>query len=87
MPPFPPYHRRFDREVGHSVYIRNRAYQRFQREELNPFFRFTARDTTTETVEIVEPALSVAKSGDVAVNPGDTVSYSVAVTNTGTAPA
>lgn len=43
--------------------------------------------TASETVEIVEPNLTVTKSGDVAVNPGDPVDYAVSVTNDGTAPA
>ncbi len=43
--------------------------------------------TATETVEIIEPNVAVDKSGPVAVNPGDDVTYSVTLTNTGTAPA
>lgn len=48
MPPFPPFQRHFDRVLGKSAYIRKRAYQHFQREDLNPFFRFTAREETAE---------------------------------------
>ena len=40
--------------------------------------------TDTATIEIVEPALEIEKSGAVAGNPGDTVPYQITVTNTGT---
>ncbi len=43
--------------------------------------------TDTATVEIVEPNLVLEKTGDVAVNPGDTVNYTVEIENTGNAPA
>ncbi|MEM8774333.1 MAG: isopeptide-forming domain-containing fimbrial protein [Pseudomonadota bacterium] len=40
--------------------------------------------TDTETIEIVEPALDIEKSGAVAGNPGDSVPYSITINNTGT---
>lgn len=43
--------------------------------------------TDTATVEVVEPALTIAKSGDIAVNPGDPVDYTLVIENTGTGPA
>lgn len=43
--------------------------------------------TATETIEIVEPSLTVDKTGTVAVNPGDPVDYTVTITNDGTSPA
>ncbi|RLJ36178.1 putative repeat protein (TIGR01451 family)/fimbrial isopeptide formation D2 family protein [Litoreibacter meonggei] len=41
----------------------------------------------TADVEIVEPMLTLDKTGDVAVNLGDTVNYQIAIENTGTGPA
>lgn len=46
-----------------------------------------AEVTDTETVEIVEPDLELVKTGDVAVNPGSEVDYTVTITNNGTGPA
>ncbi|MEL6532435.1 MAG: hypothetical protein AAFQ06_05275, partial [Pseudomonadota bacterium] len=43
--------------------------------------------TDTETVDIVEPELTVEKSGPIAVNPGDTVPYTVEIENIGSGPA
>lgn len=43
--------------------------------------------TATETLEVVEPDLAVTKEGNIAVNPGDTVSYTVTTENEGTGPA
>lgn len=43
--------------------------------------------TGSTQVEIVEPNLTIAKDGPIAVNPGDTVSYAVVIENTGTGPA
>ncbi len=43
--------------------------------------------TDTETVEVVEPLLTMEKTGNVAVNPGDTVDYQIEIENTGTGPA
>ncbi|MEM9582349.1 MAG: isopeptide-forming domain-containing fimbrial protein [Pseudomonadota bacterium] len=43
--------------------------------------------TDTATVEIVEPNLELEKTGTVAVNPGDTVDYTVEIENTGNGPA
>jgi fimbrial isopeptide formation D2 family protein/uncharacterized repeat protein (TIGR01451 family) len=43
--------------------------------------------TATADIDIVEPELTVEKSGNIAVAPGETVSYSATITNTGTAPA
>lgn len=43
--------------------------------------------TATEVVEIIEPNLTIEKTGDVAVNPGDPVDYAVSITNDGTSPA
>ena len=43
--------------------------------------------TDTSTVEIVEPNLVLEKTGDVAVNPGDTVTYQIEIENNGTGPA
>lgn len=43
--------------------------------------------TDTAIVEVVEPELTLEKTGTVAVNPGDTVDYTLTITNTGTGPA
>ena len=43
--------------------------------------------TATADVDIVEPDLTVVKTGNIAVAPGETVSYSATITNDGTAPA
>ncbi|MEM8653667.1 MAG: isopeptide-forming domain-containing fimbrial protein [Pseudomonadota bacterium] len=43
--------------------------------------------TASADVDIVEPDLSIDKSGPIAANPGDTVPYVVTVTNTGSGPA
>lgn len=43
--------------------------------------------TATADVDIVEPDLTVEKTGNIAVAPGETVSYSATITNEGTAPA
>ncbi len=43
--------------------------------------------TASETIEVVEPNLVVDKTGTPAVNPGDTVTYQVQITNNGTSPA
>jgi fimbrial isopeptide formation D2 family protein/uncharacterized repeat protein (TIGR01451 family) len=43
--------------------------------------------TDTAVVEIVEPALTLEKTGNVAVNPGETVDYTLVIENTGTGPA
>jgi len=43
--------------------------------------------TATADVDIVEPDLTVEKTGNIAVAPGETVSYSATITNDGTAPA
>lgn len=43
--------------------------------------------TDTATVEIVEPELTIEKSGSIAVNPGDPVDYTLTIQNTGTGPA
>ncbi len=43
--------------------------------------------TDTATVEVVEPALTIEKEGNIAVNPGDPVDYVITVTNDGSGPA
>ncbi len=43
--------------------------------------------TATADIDIVEPELTVEKAGSIAVAPGETVSYTATVTNTGAAPA
>ncbi|MEL6466195.1 MAG: isopeptide-forming domain-containing fimbrial protein [Pseudomonadota bacterium] len=43
--------------------------------------------TASAVVEIVEPDLTIDKSGPIAANPGDVVPYVVTITNTGTGPA
>ncbi|WP_299288803.1 isopeptide-forming domain-containing fimbrial protein [uncultured Tateyamaria sp.] len=43
--------------------------------------------TDTATVEVVEPELTIDKTGNIAVNPGDTVDYQLVIQNTGNAPA
>ncbi|MEL6595697.1 MAG: isopeptide-forming domain-containing fimbrial protein [Pseudomonadota bacterium] len=43
--------------------------------------------TNTATVEVVEPELTVTKSGDIAANPGDQINYQLVIQNTGNAPA
>ncbi|MCY4333694.1 MAG: isopeptide-forming domain-containing fimbrial protein [Litoreibacter sp.] len=43
--------------------------------------------TATADIDIVEPDLTVEKTGNIAVVPGQTVSYSATITNDGTAPA
>ena len=43
--------------------------------------------TDDTDVEIVEPDLTIEKDGSIAVNPGDTVTYGLNVTNDGTGPA
>ncbi len=42
---------------------------------------------TTANVEVVEPALTLDKTGDAAVSPGEEVNYTLTLVNTGTAPA
>lgn len=43
--------------------------------------------TATADVDIVEPELTVEKTGDVGVAPGETTTYTATITNVGTAPA
>ncbi|MEL7212135.1 MAG: isopeptide-forming domain-containing fimbrial protein [Pseudomonadota bacterium] len=43
--------------------------------------------TDTATVEVVEPELTIDKTGNIAVNPGDTIDYNIRIENTGNAPA
>ncbi|MBM7069429.1 isopeptide-forming domain-containing fimbrial protein [Actibacterium sp. 188UL27-1] len=43
--------------------------------------------TDTATVEVVEPTLTIDKTSEVAVNPGDSIDYQLVIDNTGSAPA
>ena len=43
--------------------------------------------TDTAIIDVVEPQLVVEKAGNIAVAPGETVSYTATITNEGTAPA
>ncbi|MEL7087938.1 MAG: isopeptide-forming domain-containing fimbrial protein, partial [Planctomycetota bacterium] len=49
----------------------------------DPFIEVVA----TEEVDIVEPELTIDKTGPLAVNPGDAATYTVTIVNTGTGPA
>ncbi len=43
--------------------------------------------TATTDIDVVEPLLEVEKTGNIAIAPGETVSYTATITNNGTAPA
>ncbi|MEM7488149.1 MAG: isopeptide-forming domain-containing fimbrial protein, partial [Pseudomonadota bacterium] len=43
--------------------------------------------TATAAIDIVEPALSVDKTGPLAADPGDTITYTATIANTGSGPA
>ncbi|MGR3484766.1 MAG: isopeptide-forming domain-containing fimbrial protein, partial [Paracoccaceae bacterium] len=43
--------------------------------------------TVTETVEVVDPALSIDKTGPLAAEAGDVITYTIVVENTGSGPA
>ncbi len=43
--------------------------------------------TATEVVDVVDPELTIDKTGPLAAEPGDTVTYNVTIENTGTGPA